>query len=83
MSGVAIKSFYEVYNALPQRMLESVYRAAMVVIELKVAREIHPSHKAQLIHYLVLTQMPVGLIVNFGPTPKFMRVVGPAARGLR
>ncbi|MDB4909123.1 MAG: hypothetical protein JWO05_3907 [Gemmatimonadetes bacterium] len=121
LSGVALKAFYAVYNGMPRGLLESVYRAALVVeiqylgyhcetefpvtaawrgvtvgqfrldilvakqlvIEVKVARAIHPIHKSQLLNYLVLSKQPVGLVLNFGPKAQFERVVGPAARGKR
>ncbi|WP_334164136.1 GxxExxY protein [Phenylobacterium sp.] len=37
-----------------------------VVVELKVARDFAPEHRAQLIHYLRATGLKVGLLVNFG-----------------
>ena len=121
LSGVALKSFFAVYNGLPRGLLESVYHRALVVelqhrgfhcesevpvcatyrgvevgmfrldilvakqlvIEVKAASEIHLAHKAQLLNYLVLSERPVGLLLNFGAKPEFKRVVGPAARGQR
>ncbi len=40
-----------------------------VIVELKVARELAPEHRAQLINYLNASDLEVGLLVNFG-TPK-------------
>lgn len=37
-----------------------------IVVELKVAREIAPEHRAQVINYLRATGMSLGLLVNFG-----------------
>src|SRR5687768_416991 len=37
-----------------------------VVVELKVAREIAPEHRAQLHNYLKATGFSTGLLVNFG-----------------
>ena len=37
-----------------------------VIIELKVAREIVPEHRAQLHNYLKATGLRTGLLVNFG-----------------
>jgi GxxExxY protein len=37
-----------------------------VVVELKVAREIAPEHRAQLHNYLKATGLRTGLLVNFG-----------------
>ena len=36
-----------------------------VVVELKAVEQILPVHKAQLLSYLRLTGMPVGLLINF------------------
>ena len=51
-----------------------------LVVELKAAARIEPSHRAQLVNYLKSSNLPVGLLLNFGPVPEFARVVGPAAR---
>ncbi len=37
-----------------------------IIVELKVAKAIHPAHQAQLINYLKATGLEVGLILNFG-----------------
>ena len=37
-----------------------------VIIELKVARELAPEHRAQLCNYLKATGLRIGLLVNFG-----------------
>ena len=37
-----------------------------VVVELKAIREIGPIEEAQMINYLKITALPVGLIINFG-----------------
>jgi GxxExxY protein len=36
-----------------------------VVVELKVAKKLHPIHEAQLLSYLKLTQLRLGLLINF------------------
>ena len=60
-------------------LLESVYKGhdlqcefcpdlivnGIVVIELKAIEKLAPVHKAQLITYLKLTGLPVGLLMNF------------------
>jgi len=46
-----------------------------VVLELKVAEAIAPEHEAQLINYLKGTEIEVGLLLNFGPKPQFVRRV--------
>lgn len=45
-----------------------------VLIELKSARAIDPSHEAQLLNYLRATTIEVGLLLNFGPKAQFRRL---------
>ena len=61
------------------------YRADLIVedhviVEIKAAERIDPAHRAQLLNYLKATTIEVGLIVNFGPTPSFERLVFTNAR---
>ncbi len=37
-----------------------------VIIELKSVEELHEVHKAQLLTYLRLTEMKLGILINFG-----------------
>ena len=41
-----------------------------IVVELKAAKEIAPEHQAQILNYLKATGMRLGLLVNFGASPK-------------
>ena len=41
-----------------------------IIVELKAVKEIAPEHKAQLINYLKVTNMKLGLLINFGSHPK-------------
>ena len=41
-----------------------------IILELKAVRMIAPEHRAQTINYLRATRMKLGLLVNFGATPK-------------
>jgi GxxExxY protein len=45
-----------------------------VIVELKVARTLEPTHEAQLLNYLKATQFEVGLLLNFGNRPQFRRM---------
>ena len=36
-----------------------------LLLELKAVQEIHPIHKAQLLSYMKLLDIPVGLVLNF------------------
>ncbi len=47
----------------------------IAVVECKAAARIHPAHERQLVHYLNATGFQLGLLLNFGPTPQFMRFV--------
>jgi GxxExxY protein len=44
-----------------------------VIVELKAAQQITGEHKAQLLNYLRATSYEVGLVLNFGPKPDFVR----------
>jgi GxxExxY protein len=41
-----------------------------VLVELKATRELAPEHRAQVLNYLKATGLRLGLLVNFGCTPK-------------
>jgi GxxExxY protein len=56
------------------------YRADLVVesrivVEIKAGRAIIPQHTAQLLNYLRASRLQVGLLLNFGETAEFKRVV--------
>ncbi len=44
-----------------------------VIVEFKAVRELAEEHEAQLLNYLKATRYEVGLLLNFGPKPTFMR----------
>ena len=46
-----------------------------VIVEAKVARLIHTAHRDQTLNYLQASKLEVGLVLNFGTTPQFKRVV--------
>jgi GxxExxY protein len=46
-----------------------------VLLELKAARMLDSSHRAQLMNYLRATEIEVGLLLNFGEKPEFKRVI--------
>ena len=46
-----------------------------VLLELKAARSLDSSHRAQLLNYLRATDIEVGLLLNFGERPEFKRIV--------
>jgi len=44
-----------------------------VILEIKATKNILSEHEAQLLNYLKATEMEVGLLLNFGPSPQFKR----------
>lgn len=59
--------------------LVGMFRADLVVeqkiiLELKIADQISRAHESQLFHYLRSSQLEVGLILNFGPSPRSKRI---------
>jgi GxxExxY protein len=46
-----------------------------VIVELKAARFPEPKAIAQLLNYLKASEFEVGLLLNFGPSPGFRRLV--------
>ena len=54
-----------------------------VLLELKAARTLDPSHRAQLLNYLRATDIEVGLLLNFGERPEFKRVIFDNLRKIR
>ena len=61
-------------------LLAGIFRADLVVeskiiLELKVADAISKSHEAQLLHYLKSSRIEIGLILNFGESPKIKRIL--------
>ena len=46
-----------------------------VLLELKAARTLDSSHKAQLLNYLRATDIEVGLLLNFGVKPEVKRLI--------
>jgi hypothetical protein len=46
-----------------------------VIIELKTGREIEPAWEKQLLNYLRVTEIEVGMLFNFGPSAQFKTYV--------
>ena len=53
----------------------------MLVVEVKSTGELHSSARRQLQNYLCATRLGLGLLLHFGPTPRFYRLGGPAREG--
>ena len=54
-----------------------------VIVELKAGSVLGPTDKRQLLNYLRATTLDVGLLLHYGPVPKFYRVVSPRVLLLR
>jgi GxxExxY protein len=52
-----------------------------LVVEVKSTTELHSSARRQLQNYLCATRLELGLLLHFGPKPKFYRLVGGTASG--
>ncbi|MBL7095371.1 GxxExxY protein [candidate division KSB1 bacterium] len=46
-----------------------------VIIELKAISTLRKEHEAQILNYLKATEIEVGILLNFGDTPKFKRFI--------
>jgi GxxExxY protein len=49
--------------------------AGSVIVELKAAKALEPVHETRLLNYLRASDVEVGLLLSFGPTPKIKRLV--------
>ena len=48
-----------------------------IVVEVKATQSPHPSARRQLLSYMRSTNLKVGLLLYFGPEPKFLRLYVP------
>jgi len=82
VSSVAVDTAFHLHRDFGPGLLESVYEAVLarmleergvrvdgcLVIELKSVEKLTPVHARQLLTYLRLLNLPVGLLINFGAT---------------
>jgi GxxExxY protein len=47
----------------------------VIILEVKSTRLLNPNDERQLLNYLRATSFTVGLLLHFGPKPKFHRLV--------
>lgn len=68
---------YEVmyYGVSVGRYVADLVVDGRVIVETKVAKAIVPVHRAQLLNYLRASGLEVGLVINFGASVQFKRVV--------
>ncbi|MDR1290820.1 MAG: GxxExxY protein [Planctomycetaceae bacterium] len=64
------------------KLLEQTYRADIIcydkiILELKAVTEIGSAHKSQILNYLKMSKLELGLLVNFGhyPNVEIARIV--------
>ena len=57
-------------HALRQTYVADFLCFGQIIVELKAVREFAPEHRAQILNYLRVTGLKVGLLVNFGSSPK-------------
>lgn len=75
-------------NVVPQMPIKVYYEGEIVgeyfadlcaenavIVELKASDSLSNAHEAQLVNYLKATKIEVGLLLNFGPKPEFVRKV--------
>lgn len=68
-----IKVYYK--NRLVGEYYADLIIEDSVIVELKACQCLLSSHVAQLMNYLKSTPIEVGLVLNFGETPDFKRLV--------
>lgn len=73
--------FEIVYRGQPVgRYIADLIVESKVVVEVKAVRAIEAAHRAQLLNYLRASGLEVGLLLNFGASAQFKRVVYAAQR---
>ena len=69
--GMSVRQQVPITVTYEERTFEEAFRADLIVndvviIELKSVEEVRPVYKKQLLTYLRLTEMKLGLLINFG-----------------
>jgi GxxExxY protein len=70
---VAVRVLYKGHELTGQRLDMAVDER--LVVETKSTHVLHASAPRQLHNYLRATRLPVGLLLHFGPEPKFYRLI--------
>jgi GxxExxY protein len=73
--NIIFQSQFDLYLTYKGETLKQTYKSDFIcyekiIIEIKAAKEIAPEHKAQILNYLKITGLELGLLVNFGSYPK-------------
>ena len=64
VSQKPITVFYD--NEVVGEFVADIIVEDTIILELKSVRQIIQAHEVQMVNYLVATEKPVGLIINFG-----------------
>jgi GxxExxY protein len=70
---VTVNVFYKGQQLGTQRL--DLIVDEKLVLETKAASDLHKSATRQLYNYLRATNLEIGLLLHFGPNPKFYRVI--------
>ena len=77
-SEVPIKVYYD--GVVVGDYFADLVVNSIIILEIKSASLIIAEHESQLMNYLKATNIEVGFIFNFGPTPTFRRKIYETAR---
>lgn len=70
------KKIHVIYkNEIVGNYIPDIIVNSSVIIELKCVEYIVESHESQLLNYLKATDCEVGLLLNFGKDPQFIRKI--------
>ena len=73
--GIPFEALKPLQLTYKGQILQQAYRPDFVcfdriIVELKAVQRLAPEHRAQVLNYLQATGLRVGLLVNFGASPK-------------
>lgn len=72
-SDVPLQVFFR--GRLVGDYVADIFVERCVILELKAADDLSPANDSQLLNYLKASPAEVGLLLNFGPKPRFKRRV--------
>ena len=80
LRGIPFETEKLITIAYKGHLLERTYKADLVcfeniVVELKSVEKLKTEHTAQLLNYLKATNLPLGVLINFGETPLKYKIV--------
>jgi GxxExxY protein len=68
-----IKVYYN--GAIVGEYYADIIVEELIILELKAAESLAIPHEYQLVNYLKATQIELGILLNFGKEPKFIRKI--------